>query len=151
MEDVRQEGQAEAFKRIRDAVGQFEADIQLDLPDNQRLLEEAESKQGKIIDIINDKLHDFEVEKAKTDQQVRELTEKLDAAVASQQEVQKQAETAQSEKDALEKTLKERITSLETDLAQSVSMAEVAVRERAELQVKLTQFQENWEKYIESQ
>lgn len=151
MDDVRQEEIVESFKGIRAAVARFETDIQSDRPENKRLLDEAEAKQGKILDIINDKLHEFEIEKARADQLTKELEGKLEAALSGRQEAEKQAESALSERAVAEKALNEKIAGLESDLKKSISMAEVAVKERAQLQEKLTQFQENWEKYIESQ
>ncbi|MEE8399645.1 MAG: hypothetical protein V3S89_11615, partial [Desulfobacterales bacterium] len=122
MDDMNQEEIAESFKGIRAAVAKFETDIQSDLPANKKLLVEAEAKQGKILDIINDKLHEFEIEKVKADQRVKELEGELDAALVSRTEAEKQTESAVSERAEAEKALNEKIKGLQSDLDQSISM-----------------------------
>jgi chromosome segregation ATPase len=86
--------------------------------------------------------------------------EAVDAAIKEKEAAEKKADSALDEKAEAEKSLaeatkniealREQITSLKGDLDKSVTIAETAVRERGQLQEKLTQFQENWEKYIGS-
>ena len=84
----------------------------------------------------------------------------VDAVIKEKEAAERKADGALDEKAEAEKRLaeatknieglNEQIGSLKDDLDKSVTIAETAVRERGELQEKLNQFQENWEKYIAS-
>jgi len=86
--------------------------------------------------------------------------EAVEAVIKEKEAAEKKADSALDEKTGAEKrlaeatknieALSEQITSLKEDLDKSVTIAETAIRERGQLQEKLTQFQENWEKYIAS-
>ena len=89
-----------------------------------------------------------------------EAEKAVDAAIKEKEAAESKVDSALDEKAETEKklaeaaknieALTEQITGLKRDLDKSVTIAETAVRERAQLQEKLNQFQENWEKYIAS-
>ena len=89
-----------------------------------------------------------------------EAEKAVDAAIKEKEAAKKKADGALDEKIETEKrlakatknieALNEQTASLKEDLDKSVTIAETAIRERGQLQEKLTQFQENWEKYVAS-
>ncbi|HUV49780.1 MAG TPA: hypothetical protein VMW78_01995 [Anaerolineae bacterium] len=87
-----------------------------------------------------------------------ELRKVADAATRENEDLRKKVKAALNEKAEMERKLAEvgssnkalnlEVANLKAELTRTVATAETAVRERAQYQDKLVQFQENWEKYI---
>ncbi len=165
---------AELLRKVREAVEQVETDFQAKKPATEELLQESQAKQSNILDLINDRMRQIESEKAELWGELQGLREQADTAVKEKEEAEEKveaalndktdaenkietllAEKAETEKRLAETTgnieaLNEQITNLKEDLNKSVTIAETAIREKDQLQEKLNQFQENWEKYMAS-
>ena len=222
------DGKAELLTKMRDAMQRIETDFQAKRPATEELLRESQSKQDHILDLLNNRMGQFESEKAALEEEIRGLKEGAEAALAEKEEAEKAAEAARAEKEEAERAaeaaraekeeagraaeaaraekeeaeraaetaraekeeaekateaalsekeeaarvaeaalgekaevekklsetdgkiegLNEQITSLKESLNKSITIAETAVRERNQLQEKLNQFQEHWEKHM---
>ena len=194
------DGKAELLTKMRDAMQRIETDFQAKRPATEELLRESQTKQDHILDLLNNRMGQFESEKAALEEEIRGLKEGAEAALAEKEDAEKAAEAARSEKEEAERAaeaaraekeeaekateaalsekeeaarvaeaalgekaevekklsetdgkiegLNEQITSLKESLNKSITIAETAVRERNQLQEKLNQFQEHWEKHM---
>ncbi len=92
------------------------------------------------------------------DAEKQEAEKAAQAAQAEKEEAERAAQAAQAEKAEMEIKLLEttgnmehldsQIKALKDDLNKSITIAETAVREKAQLQGQLNQFQEHWEKHV---
>jgi chromosome segregation ATPase len=165
---------AELLKKFREVVKQAEVDFEAKKPTTEELLRKSKAKQDRLIELINDRVRQLESEKTELEREIQGLREQADTATRKKAEAEDKTEAALKDKAEAENKMErlvtekaeaekklaevkgnaeglgEQITGLKGDLNKAVSIAESAVREKGQMQEKLVQFQENWEKYVAS-
>ena len=97
-------------------------------------------------------------EKTELENDIQSMKEEIETTRTEKQEAERASQAAQTEKAEMEIKLLEttgnmehldsQIKALKDDLNKSITIAETAVREKAQLQGQLNQFQEHWEKHV---
>ena len=159
------EKKAELLREVRQALRRAEKDLESKKPDTDKLLEEAEAKQDKLLDVLNNQMRQFETEKAALSQKIQDITkeaeenlrlkteaeDRSDAALkekssaetrieeltAEKMEVEKKAETLLSEKTGLA----EKIEAFQAEKTELEGKAETLLSEKAGLEKKIETFQ----------
>ena len=163
---------AELLRKIQDTIHGIEMDFQAKKPAVEELLRESEAKQGQILNLLNERMRQLEGEKTELGNEIQGFKEAAQAAQTEKEEAERAAQAAQAEKEEAERAaaaalgekaemeknllettgnmedLDSQIATLKEDLNKSITIAETAVREKAQLQGQLNQFQAHWEKHV---
>jgi chromosome segregation ATPase len=142
---------AELFKKMREAAKLFEVDFQEKKPAMDELLRESQGKNDGILDLLKNRMRQLESEKA-------EAVKRSDAIVKEKEAAEEKVKNLLAEKAEMKKKVEEvkrnaeavvsETAALKEELDRSIAVAEQAEKERDEVQNKLVQLQENWEKYV---
>ena len=126
------DGKAELLTKMRDAMQRIETDFQAKRPATEELLRESQSKQDHILDLLNNRMGQFESEKAALEEEIRGLKEGAEAALAEKEEAEKAAEAARAEKEEAERAAEAaRAEKEEAGRAAETARAEKEEAERA--------------------
>ena len=126
------DGKAELLTKMRDAMQRIETDFQAKRPATEELLRESQSKQDHILDLLNNRMGQFESEKAALEEEIRGLKEGAEAALAEKEEAEKAAEAARAEKEEAERAAEAaRAEKEEAERAAETARAEKEEAEKA--------------------
>jgi chromosome segregation ATPase len=153
------------LKDIQKALDEVKVTVREKRDANEALLKESQEKWAEILKLLDDHIRGIENEKAELKQKMQSLMEEANTARKREEDAEKKAEAAFSEKSRTEEELAEirekdaeviaklndQLHSLTKELENSISLAEEANEEKARIENKLTKLQENWEKYVAGQ
>ncbi len=139
-----EEKKAALLKEVRRALEMAREDLESKEPETDNLLAQAETKQNKLLDLLNSQMRHFETEKAALNLQIQDLTQERDESVRLKTEAEEQARAALNDKSSAEKRSEELAaenaavkTSVETLLAEKTELegeAEAYLSEKAALE-----------------
>jgi chromosome segregation ATPase len=142
---------ADLFKKMREATKLIEVDFQEKKPAMDELLREAQGKNDSILDLLKNRIRQLESEKG-------EAVKRSDAIIDDKEAVEEKVKNLLAEKAEMEKRVAEvqrnaeavasETAALKEELDRAIVSAEQAEKEKNEVQSKLVQLQENWEKYV---
>lgn len=161
----------DTIDEVKESLGKFLVKVGESL---EEILRETVAKQNQILKLLNDRLLSSESARAELGQELERLKEKVNTAQMEKNGAEKEIEAAAMEKTEAEKrteiallslaeedkklreanrineVLNAQLTACTEKLADAEILAEKFQSEKEQLEKKLTQVQENWEKYLEN-
>jgi chromosome segregation ATPase len=160
----------DTIDEVKESLGQFLVKVGKSL---EEILGETVAKQNQIVKLLNDRLLSSETERTKLGQELERLKEKVNTALTEKAGAEKEIEAAAMGKTEAEKRteaallslaeeekklheanrinelLNAQLTACTEKLADAETLAEKVQSGKTQLEKKLAQVQENWEKYME--
>ena len=106
-EEMVVEKKAELLREVRQALRKAEEDLESKKPDTDKLLEQAEAKQDKLLEVLNNQMRQFETEKAELGQKIQDITKEAEESLRLKTEAEYKADAALKEKSSVEGKLEE--------------------------------------------
>ncbi len=132
-EDMGAQEKAAVLKKIRDQLHEAVSAAQVKTASAEKVLQETEAKQEKILGLLNDDVRRHVNEEARLNQELQTLSEKLDSTLEQKAEAEKKSEIALRDRTAVEEKLKTMLA----EKAETESRAETCFREKAAAEEKL--------------
>jgi hypothetical protein len=139
---------AELLKKIRSSLSKIQMDFQAKRPVAKEILRDSQAKYDEIMGMLNNQLHQAEIERVRLETEIAELKSNFRSDLAAIQAEKIKVEVNLEKAVGNAQLFAQEVTTLKSELLKANDLVEMAIADKKGIEKKLILFQEQWDKYI---
>ena len=139
---------AELLKKMRSSLSKIQMDFEAKRPAAKEILRDSQAKYDEIMGMLNNQLHQAEIERVRLETEIAELKNNFRSDLAAIQAEKTKIEVSLEKAVGNAQLLAQEVATLKNELLKANDLVEIAIADKKGIEKKLILFQEQWDKYI---